>query len=171
MSPAAESGQNPLLTLDPGMAIWTWIVFFLVLFVLYKFAWRPILSMLDEREAKIRKSLADAEEARRLLEETIGKQKDILGRAHDEAIAIVQKARESAQNVAMEIEKKAAHEAEHMIDGAKNAIQNERDRAITELRKEAAVLAVSVASKLIQANLDDERNRKLVDGYISEVTG
>ena len=164
-------GQNPLLKLDPGMAIWTWVVFFMVLFVLYKFAWKPILGILDEREAKIKKSLEDAEEARRLLDETVNKQKDILEQAHGEAINIIQKARESAQNVAMEIEKRALQESEHLIESAKTAIGIERERAIKELRQEAANLAVDAAGRLIQANLDDERNRRLVDDYIKEVTG
>ena len=168
---SAGGGQNPLLRLDPGMAIWTWIVFFLVLFVLYRFAWKPILRLLEEREARIRKSLEDAEEARRLLEETINRQKDVLEQAHGEAIDIIQKARESAQNVAMEIEKRAMHEAERTIEGAKNAIENERERAVKELRKEAASLAVTAAGRLIRENLDDERNRKLVDAYIREVSG
>ncbi|OGS37541.1 MAG: ATP synthase F0 subunit B [Elusimicrobia bacterium RIFOXYB2_FULL_49_7] len=153
------------------MALWTWIVFIAVLLLLRKFAWKPILSALDEREKKIKQSLEDAAEAKRVLDETISQQKDILGKAQEEAIQMVQRSRETAQNVAMEIEKKAMHEAERMIEGARNAIQGEKARAVAELRKEAATLAVMVAGKLISENLDDERNQKLSERYIHEITG
>lgn len=166
-----SSEGNPLLRLDPGMAIWTWIVFFILLFLLGKFAWRPILKSLDEREEKIKKSLDDADKATLALEEATERQNRIIEKAEKEAMAIVGKSREVAQNVASEIEEKSKVEAQRMVESAKNAISAEKEQAIAELRKDAAEIVIQASSKLIAKNLDDEKNRELVNGYINEVVG
>jgi F-type H+-transporting ATPase subunit b len=168
--PDHSGGGNPLLRLDPGMAIWTWIVFFIFLFILGKFAWKPILKSLDEREKKIKKSLDDAEKARIALEEASQKQQEIINQGEKEAMGIVQKARDSSQQVAVQIQNKAKQEAEEIIEKAKKDITQQKEQAVNELRREAAGLAISAASKLIETNLDDDKNRKLVDAYIKELT-
>ncbi|MFH1760232.1 MAG: F0F1 ATP synthase subunit B [bacterium] len=170
-SPGHSGGEkNPLLKLDPGMAIWTWVVFLLLLIIMGKFAWKPILKSLDEREDRIKKSLEDAEKARQELEQLAEKQKDMIAEAEYKGTQIVQKARESAQNLAMEIETHARRESEHMVEAARNAIESQKQVAVKELRNEAANMAVMAASKLLQANLDNEQNRKLVDGYIKDIS-
>lgn len=159
---------NPLLRLDPGLVIWTWVIFFTLLFLLGKFAWRPILKALGEREKTIKEALDNTEKTRKLLEEANASRAAVLEEAEKKALEIVNQSREAAQDVAMEINKKALHESERVIDQAKKAIQAEKERAVAELRKETALLAVSIASKLIGTNLDDSKNRELTDRFIQE---
>jgi F-type H+-transporting ATPase subunit b len=163
-----EESGNPLMRIDPGMVIWTWIVFFVLLALLGKFAWKPILKMLDEREKRIKKALEDAEAARLALEDAIRKQNQIIGKAEEESVTIIQRARESASNFAMDLKNKAMHDSEKLIEQAKRAIDSEKQKAIADLRVEAAEIAISAASKLVQANLDSERNRELVKEYIKQ---
>jgi F-type H+-transporting ATPase subunit b len=163
-----EESGNPLMRIDPGMIIWTWIVFLALLLLLGKFAWKPILKMLDVREKKIRKALEDAEAARLALEEATRRQNQIIGKAEEEAVTIIQRARESASNFAMDLKNKAMHDSEKLIEQAKRAIESEKQKAVAELRTEAAEIAISAASKIIQANLDTERNRELVKDYIKQ---
>jgi F-type H+-transporting ATPase subunit b len=165
-----EGSGNPLMRIDPGMILWTWIVFIVLLVLLGKFAWKPILKVLDEREKKIRKALEDAEAARLALEEAARKQNQIIGRAEEEAITLIQRARESAANFAMDLKNKAIHDSEKLIEQAKRAIDGEKQKALAELRTEAAEIAIAATSKLLKANLDDERNRKLVKEFINETT-
>jgi len=167
----AKPEGNPLMRIDPGMVIWTWIVFISLLLLLGKFAWKPILKTLDEREKRIKKALEDADAARIALEEATRKQNQIIGLAEEEAITIVQRARESASNFAMDLKNKAMHDAEQVHEQAKRAIESEKERAIAELRKEAVEITIAAASKLVAANLDDAKNRDLVKKYIQEVTG
>jgi F-type H+-transporting ATPase subunit b len=166
----AHEASNPLLRIDPGMILWTWIVFFTLLILLAKFAWKPILKVLDEREQKIRKALDDADAAKKALEDAIHQQNQIIGKAQEEAVTLMQRARESAQTYEMELQNKAMKDAEHQIENARRVIDSEKQKAVAELRKEAADIAILAATKLVGANLDDAKNRNLVDKYIHEVT-
>jgi len=163
-----EESGNPLMRIDPGMIIWTWIVFIALLVLLGKFAWKPILKVLDDREKKIKKAIEDAEAAQKALEEAAHKQNQIIGKAEEEAVTIIQRARESASNFAMDLKNKAMHDSEKLIEQAKRAIESEKQKAVAELRTEAAEIAISAASKIIHANLDDARNRELVKEYIKQ---
>ena len=146
------------------------VTFLIALFVVWKLAWKPIIKILSDREELVRKSIADAEKARQTLEDAIKSQKDIIAKADNDAQLIIQSARETAQNLAMEIGETARREAERMVESAQKAISSHKEQAIRELRTEAATIAVMAASKLIAVNLDDERNRSLVNSYIAELT-
>ena len=163
-------GQNPLLKLDPGMAIWTWVVFFLLLIVLGKFGWRPILASLKDREDRIKKSLDDADKAREEMEKLSEKQKEMIQEAEDRAAQILQKSREQAQNSAVDIQNSARKEAQNMVESARRAIKDEHKKALEELKSETAGLAIAAATKLIKENMDSARNRKLVDAYIEDIS-
>lgn len=166
-SHSAESG-NPLMRIDPGMILWTWIVFIALLVILGKFAWKPILKMLDDREKKIKKAIEDADAAQKALEEAAKKQNQIIGHAEEEAVTIIQRARESASTFAMDLKNKAMQDSEKLIEQAKRAIESEKQKAVAELKAEAAEIAIAAASKLVQANLDNTRNRELVKEYIKQ---
>ena len=170
-SPSHEGSEgNPLFLVDPGMIIWTWIVFILLALLLGKFAWKPILKKLDEREAFIRKSLEDAQQAKQELEETTLRQEHILAEAREQAGSMVDKARESAEKIAGDIEDRAKQEANKMLLHAREEIQSERDKAVKLLRMETAGLAIKAASKLIEENLDNEKNRHLIESTIEKIS-
>ena len=159
------------MLLDPhvGLIIWTIITFLVVLLVLKKFAWPQLLASLDEREKRISDALAAAEQARQEAEEVLREHRQKLAAADEEARKIVAEARAAGANVRQTIVSQAREEAERMLDQARTSIESEKRAAIAELRRETANLAVQAAGVLIDANLDDEKNRGLVDDLIAKI--
>ena len=159
------------MLLDPhvGLIIWTIITFLVVLLVLKKFAWPHLLTALDEREKRISDAIATAEQARQEAEEVLREHRQKLAAADEEARQIVAEAREAGANVRQTIVSQAREEAERMLDQARTSIESEKRAAIAELRRETANLAVQAAGALIDANLDDEKNRGLVDDFIARI--
>ena len=162
--------SNPLLSLDPGMVVWTWLVFFIFLFVLWKYAWKPILKVLDDREKSIQKSLDDVEAAKRMLNEASEKQHQLIEKGQKKAEDIVTNALDSARRLANDINEKAKQDAEKRLHEAVSQIALQKRQAIDELKSEVSVLAVSIASKLIEANLDDGKNQMLAENYLIEIS-
>ena len=159
------------MLLDPhvGLIIWTIITFLVVLLVLKKFAWPQLLASLDEREKRISDALAAAEQARQEAEEVLREHRQKLAAAEEEARQVVAEARAAGANVRQTIVSQAREEAERMLDQARTSIESEKRVAIAELRRETANLAVQAAGVLIDANLDDEKNRGLVDDLIAKI--
>jgi F-type H+-transporting ATPase subunit b len=159
------------MLLDPhvGLIIWTIITFLVVLLVLKKFAWPQLLASLDEREKRISDALTAAEQARQEAEEVLQEHRQKIAAAEEEARKIVAAAREAGANVRQTIVSQAREEAERMLDQARTSIESEKRAAIAELRRETANLAVQAAGVLIDANLDDEKNRGLVDDLIAKI--
>ena len=159
------------MLLDPhvGLIIWTIITFLVVLFVLKKFAWPHLLAALDEREKRIGDAIAAAEQARQEAEEVLREHRQKLAAADEEARQVVAEAREAGANLRQTIVSQAREEAERMLDQARTSIESEKRAAIAELRRETASLAVQAAGALIDANLDDEKNRGLVDDFIARI--
>lgn len=159
------------MLLDPhvGLIIWTIITFLVVLFVLKKFAWPHLLAALDEREKRISDAITAAEQARQEAEEVLREHRQKLAAADEEARQLVAEAREAGANVRQTIVSQAREEADRMLDQARTSIESEKRAAIAELRRETANLAVQAAGALIDANLDDEKNRGLVDDFIARI--
>ena len=165
----ADEG-NPLLALDPGMVIWTWLIFFVFLYILRKYAWKPILDSLDEREASIKKASDDAEEAREALKAASVEQRKLIGEGRRQAAAAIDGARAAATEAAEEIRRNAKAESEKIIAEAQSEIEVQQKEAVEVLQSETGSLSVLVASKLLDADLDDDRNRALVNDYISALS-
>ena len=159
------------MLLDPhvGLIIWTIITFLVVLLVLRKFAWPQLLASLDEREKRISDALAAAEQARQEAEEVLREHRQKIAAAEEEARKIVAEARAAGANVRQTIVSQAREEAERMLDQARTSIESEKRAAIAELRRETANLAIQAAGVLIDANLDDEKNRGLIDDLIAKI--
>ncbi len=159
------------MLLDPhvGLIIWTIITFLVVLFVLKRFAWPHLLAALDEREQRISDAIAAAEQARQESEEVLREHRQKLAAADEEARQVVAEAREAGANLRQTIVSQAREEAERMLEQARTSIESEKRAAIAELRRETASLAVQAAGALIDANLDDEKNRGLVDDFIARI--
>lgn len=159
------------MLLDPhvGLIIWTIITFTLVLVILKKVVWKPLLSALDEREQSIADALASAEKARQEARAALDEHQKKLDEAETEARLIVRQSREAAEKVHQEIVDKARVEAQQTAEQARRSIEAEKLAALAELRREVADLAVMAAGSLIDANLDNEKNRQLVDDLISQI--
>ena len=161
--------DNPLVQLDPGLFFWTIAVFLTLLFLLKKFAWGPLLAALEERQAGIRKSLDDADTAKRELAEVQAKASALIGQARTEADAILSEARADGARIRQELREAAQKEAETITRNAQQQIQLERDRAVSQIRQQAVELSVMIASKLIRRNLTREDNEALIDDALQQV--
>jgi len=151
------------------MVIWTWVVFAIVLIVLYKVAWKPILGALDQREKDIQDSIDNAAKIRAELDRIEGQRAEIIGEADAKAKSVLDAARKGAQEQARVIEAKARDEAQILMENASREIETSRARAEDSLRIQSAAWARELAGKLIEANLDDEKNRALTDKLIEEL--
>src|SRR5690242_7056582 len=148
--------DNPLVQPDPGLFIWTILTFLVLLGLLAKFAWRPLLEALETRQNAIRKSLDDAQRARQELERLNQESVVILNKARAEADQIIVGSRTDAERLREEMRQKARAEANAIVAAAERQIQLETARALQQIRTEAVDLSVMIASKLIQRNLTKE---------------
>jgi F-type H+-transporting ATPase subunit b len=161
--------DNPLVQTDPGLFIWTIVTFLVLLGLLGKFAWRPLLEALDTRQNAIRKSLDDAQQARQELERLNAESAQIIARSRQEADAIITQSRADGDRLREEIRQKARAEADLIVKNAERQIQLETSRAIEQIRHEAVDLSVMIASKIIQRNLTKEDNERLIDEALRQV--
>jgi F-type H+-transporting ATPase subunit b len=154
-----------------GNAIWTLAIFVIVVIVLGKFAWGPVLGLLQQREEFIHRALADAKRDRDAAEASLKEYAAKLQRAHAEAAALVEEARRDGERLREEIRQRAKGEADKMIANAQRQIQLETGRALEQIRREAVDLSVMIASKIIQRNLTKEDNERLIDDALKQVEG
>jgi F-type H+-transporting ATPase subunit b len=152
-----------------GNAIWTLAIFVIVVVVLGKFAWGPVLGLLQQREEFIHRALADAKRDRDEAEARLKDYAAKLQSAHAEAAAIVEDARRDAERLREEVRQRAKGEAEKLVANAERQIQLETGRALEQLRREAVDLSVMIASKIIQRNLTKEDNERLIDDALKQV--
>lgn len=159
------------MLLDPhlGTIIWTIITFVVVLVVLRATVWTQLLASLDAREQGIKDAVEGAEKARRDAEATLAEHRAQLAKAEDEAREILRQAREAAERHQNTAAERAREEAQQIVEQARKTIENEKRAALVALRREVADLAVQAAGQILNANLDDEKNRKLVDDLIASV--
>jgi F-type H+-transporting ATPase subunit b len=161
--------DNPLVQPDPGLFIWTILTFLILLGLLAKFAWVPLLKALDERQATIRKSLDDADQAQQELAKLQEKSAQLLAEARAEGQSIVAQSRAAAEVVREDLHQKAKAESAAMITAAERKIRQETARAVEQIRHEVVDLSLSVASKLIKKNLTAEDNDALIQDSLSQI--
>lgn len=160
--------DNPLVQLDPGLFIWTIATFLVLLALLAKFAWGPLLRALEERQALIRKSLEDAQLARQELERLNQEQQKIIASARAEADSIVSQSRSDAERLRQELRESARAEAANIVKNAERQIELQTHQALRQIRQEAVDLSVAIASKLIARNLSKEDNDRLIQQTLAQ---
>lgn len=158
-----------LVAIHPGMIIWTIVTFIVLLVLLKAVAWKPLLGMLDEREKTIRDSLEQARLAREEAEKAIREQKELLARARQEMAATIEKAQRDAEGLRTDILARANREAEEKQRKFAEEIERQKRAALEEVREKTVDLALAAASRLIQAELNDDRQRKLVTSYLDDL--
>ena len=161
--------MNPLVQPDPGLFIWTILTFLVLVTLLAKFAWRPLLQALDSRQELIRKSLDDAQQARQELERLHHESGQIIRQARIDAEAVVLQSRSDAARLREELRQKAKAEADGIVRNAERQIQLETQRALQQIRVEAVDLSVMIASKILQRNITREDNEKLIEEALKQV--
>jgi F-type H+-transporting ATPase subunit b len=163
--------NNPLVQPDPGLFIWTVLTFLVLLTLLAKFAWGPLLQALETRQAGIRQALDDAQRAKQELERLEKESADILRKARVDAEAVISQSRADADRLREELRQKAKAEAEGILRNAERQIQLETARAVQQIRAEAVDLSVGIASKILQRNISKEDNERLIADALKQVEG
>ena len=166
---AAEAGPTSPFEVNFGLFFWTWIVFAILLFVLWKFAWPGILKATLEREQKIKGQLAEAErlnsEAKSALAEGMKLQAD----ARNSAQQLLAEAKSAVEKERATAFEKIKQDQDALLERTRRDIASERDKAIADLRREAVDLALSAAAKVIGQRLDSEADKKIVLDYLAKV--
>lgn len=167
---AAPGGgaENPIEP-QPSLAIWTVVVFLGLMFVLGKFAWKPLLEALHHREEHLEHVLHETEKARNEGERLLAEYKKRLDDAEDQVRALIDEGRKNALTLADEIIKKAQGESEATKQRAERDIANAKDQALGEIRKTTADLAVSVAGKVLGRTLSGDDQRRFVESAVAEL--
>jgi F-type H+-transporting ATPase subunit b len=161
--------NNPLVQPDPGLYIWTIVTFLILVALLGKYAWRPLLDALERRQDAIRKSLDEARQAKKELERLNEESARILAEARVEADAIISRSRADASRAGDELKQKARADAESIVRNAERQIQLETSRAVQRVRQEAVDISIAIASKIIQRNLSKEDNERLIAETLNEI--
>lgn len=162
------SGQG-LLKLDVGLMIWTWVSFFVVLYVLSRYAYKPMLALVRQREKRIQETLAKAEDARLRAEAVAAERERVLKHAQEEAQKVVDAAREAAEAQGRRIVDEARQDASRIVKHAEEELDRQRRNAMAELGETVADLAVEAASRILHHELDRSAHRALIDSVIEEL--
>ena len=151
-----------------GLFFWQSLVFILLIFVLKKYAWKPILNAVNEREQSIEDALKEAEKARLEMQSLQQSNEAILKEAREERERILKEARDMKNKMITEAKEAAATEADKAIVSAKAAIEAEKTAAISELKNQAASLSIDVAEKILGQELSAENKQTAMIGKIIE---
>lgn len=162
--------QGGILSFDPGFAIWELITLILFLFIMKKYAAPVIMDALNERENRIKESLESAEKALARAEKISEDNEKALKEAEVKAQQIRQEAIRDAELLRSERIEKSKEEAARLIEQARSTIEQEKKQALLELRDEVARLAVKSASIILEAELDEKKNSKLVNNFIEDLS-
>ncbi|HEY0808575.1 MAG TPA: F0F1 ATP synthase subunit B [Longimicrobiales bacterium] len=166
----AEHAESPnVFALTANVSFWTLVIFLILLFVLAKFAFPPILGYAAAREKRIQEAIDEAARQRAETEKLLEEQRSMLVSARTEAQGIIAEAQKNAERVRREVLDKAKTEQEELLVRAKREIEDERVRAVDSLRREAVDLAVAAASKLVEKKLDSQEDRRIVTEFLSHV--
>ncbi|GAA5520448.1 ATP synthase subunit b, sodium ion specific [Fodinibius salicampi] len=164
------AGGGGILSFNGGFAIWVLISMIIFLWIMGKYAVPLIMDALQEREERIKDSLESAEKALNRAEQISKDNEKALREAEKKAQEIRKEAIQEAEMLRAERIEKSKKEAEEMIAQAKKTIEQEKERALMELRDEVVHLAVQSASKIIDAELDEKKNSKLVESFIKDIS-
>jgi F-type H+-transporting ATPase subunit b len=166
--PAAQSVN----LLDPhgGLMFWTLVIFVVLLFILSKFAFKPIIAAVEAREKALEDAIEGAKRDRAEAARLLADQRAQLDASRGEGQRLIADARAAAEKMKGDLLEQTRVQQQELLDRARRDIDAERDRAIADLRREAVDLAIAGASKVIERNLDDASNRQLVETFLSSIT-
>ena len=158
-----------LLSVNPGLIIWQLLIFVILLFILKKVAWKPLLASLHSREQNIKDTIDQAEKLQKDASELIELNKKNLADANIQSMKIINDSKEMAMKMREELMVKAQEDSRKLIEQAKSEIQQEKETAMSDLRNEVSDLAIKSAEKILKENLDENKQKKIVDDFISQI--
>ncbi|NOZ63048.1 MAG: F0F1 ATP synthase subunit B [Calditrichaeota bacterium] len=159
-----------LLTPDTGTIFWTVLTFILLLFILKRLAWKPILDVLETREKKIQSALEQADQDQKQAEKYLEEQKALIERAKRESARIIADSKDAAEKIKQEIVVQARADADRLLQRAKQEIDLSKEAAISEIKNYAVDLSILAAQKVIGKSLDDDSQKNLIKKYINELS-
>lgn len=160
---------NPLVKPDIGLLFWTVVTFLILLVLLRKFAWKPILNAVQSREESIDNALNEAEKAREEMAQLKADNERIQKEARKEREEILKEARDMKDSIITEAKDKAGSEANRIIENAREQIQNEKMAAITELKNQVGRMSIEIAEKILRKELDSKQNHEqLVEDQLED---
>lgn len=161
---------NPLLSPSYGLIVWTLAAFLIVLFLLKKLAWKPILKSLEERENSIQSALDEAKKAREEMAALKSDNEKAIAEALIQRDLILKEAREIKDTMIAEAKKQAITEADRITASARENIQNEKMAAITELKNQVAHLSIEIAEKILKSELKEkDKQKSIVSNLLNDV--
>ncbi len=166
LTPVLAAG---IMELNPGLTLWTAITFLFLIVVLAKFAFGPIAKMLEERERTIREAIDQARKERAEAEKLLADQKESLAHARREAAELARKNQQEMEALRADLTARAKKEGDDLVASARRQIQEEKAKAIAELRGQVADLAIDAAGRIIKASLDEKAQRALVEEYVKQL--
>lgn len=161
---------SSLTTPAIGLIFWTTLVFLLLVLLLSKYAWKPILSAIKTREEGITTALAAAEKAKEEMKALQAGNEKILAEARAERDAMLKEARDTKDSIVNEAKSKAKSESDRILASAREQITNEKNAAITELKNQVATLSIEIAEKILKSELSsDDKQKTLVNTIMKDV--
>jgi len=161
--------SNPLIQVTPGLMIWTIVCFLIALYVLKRFAFAPIQKLIDERRARIRQSLDEADEARAEARELFEEHRKLIGQAKGEAEEILTEARRVGEATQRRMREETEADRQRRIEDTRKQIEAETRKALGLIRSEVAELSLIAAEKVTRRSLDDADHRRLIEEAVGEL--
>jgi F-type H+-transporting ATPase subunit b len=168
---AAAEHTPSVFNLDLGTSTWTLVIFLLLLAVLAKWAFPPILGYAQAREDRIQESLDQAKQAQEEAQRALEDQRRQLAEARDEAQQLIAQGRQDADKVRQELMSKSEAEQREVVERAKREIEREREQALESIRREAVELSVAAAAHLLGRKMDAQEDRRVVQEYLDRAVG
>ncbi len=165
----ASGGGGSLLDVNPGLIIWTILTFLILLIILKKVAWKPILTALDNREKEIEDSLNRAEQAKKEAQKILGENQATLSRAEEESKKIIDQSRVYADKLKEQILRESKDQQQKIIEDASAEIERKKNAAFEELKNQIAEISINAAEKIMKENIDANKNKQIVNKYLSEI--
>jgi F-type H+-transporting ATPase subunit b len=165
----AEGGGSSLTDIDFNLTLWTFVLFVMFAGLLWKFAWGPILGVIDAREKTVREEIEGAHRANAEAAQLLEKHKELVRDAGRERDELLKRTRADAEQIRNDLQAKARAEADLTIERAREQIQRERDAAITLLRAQVADVAIEAAAKIVESSLTKDAQKKLVDEFVASL--
>jgi F-type H+-transporting ATPase subunit b len=164
-----EGGSVNLLSPSGGLMFWTLLIFVALLFILSRFAFKPLTAAVAAREQALEEALASARRDREEAAALLAEHRRQLDASRTEAQRLIGEGRSAAEKIRNEMLEQTRVQQQELLERAKREIDAERMRAIADLRREAVDLAIAGASRVLERNLDDQTNRKLVESFLASI--
>ncbi|HEX2722417.1 MAG TPA: F0F1 ATP synthase subunit B [Gemmatimonadaceae bacterium] len=165
----AEAAPGGLLSPHGGLMFWTLVIFVILSFILSRYAFKPITAAVEKREQALERAIAEAKADRDAAATLLAEHRSQLDNARNEAQKLIVEGRTIGDKIRADMIEDTRSQQQDMLERARREIESEKVRAIAELRREAVDLAIAGASKVIEKNLDDDSNRRIVESFLSSI--